>query len=133
MADKIEKICHLLEAIPAPDGEAFGEFSAAYNFKNLWKPSPGGKVRKTIEFRRAEGTVDGEVAVAWVDVFGRIVNAGVRYDETKFQKLIERLLRSHSQFGVKEFLMGIGCQEKSVDVLLEKRARQDADVDAGRS
>ncbi|KAK3983998.1 hypothetical protein QBC44DRAFT_313616 [Cladorrhinum sp. PSN332] len=107
-AETLKVLCERM-LLPKPSSHgAYFEYCAAYSFFNLVGSRDAEEpMKRTIEFRRPEGTLDPNVAVAWCKVFERIVYSGVFSDLEQFQALIGNLL--NPDFAVFDFLTFIGC------------------------
>lgn len=100
-------------------------YTGAYSFFNLngSRQTEGGPVKGTIEFRKPEGTMDPNVAVAWTRVFVKLVDFARLAEKSKFRRVVGKLLRNDEDYKVKDLLMEVGCEEGDVDCLLNKQVQ----------
>ena len=67
---------------------------------NKARKEGGGKVKPTIEFRKLEGTIDWNVALAWCWVFVVLVEYARNSSKTKFGSVVAGSLQEKVDYGV---------------------------------
>ncbi|KAH8763705.1 hypothetical protein F5883DRAFT_618262 [Diaporthe sp. PMI_573] len=92
----------------------------AYNFFNLFKASE----KQTIEFRKTESTIDGQVIDAWIEVFVVLAEFCMTCSIETFQSVAESLGKPQDAYSTWQLLGDIGCKRPVVEVLKQKFIQQ---------
>lgn len=92
----------------------------AYNFFNLFKASE----KQTIEFRKTESTIDGQVIDAWIEVFVLLADFCMTCSIETFQRVMENLGKPQDAYSTWQWLGDIGCKRPVVEVLKHKFLQQ---------
>ncbi|KAK4169999.1 hypothetical protein QBC43DRAFT_352252 [Cladorrhinum sp. PSN259] len=143
--DSLSKLCgkEILQPIPSARG-SYTEYSGAYSFYNLVQSREGSfysfssssdddddddygddsenaTIKRTVEFRRPEGTVDADVAAAWCHVFAGLVEFARGSSQGNFQRVVGNLLLLPvDSYSLVAFLEQVGCEGGYIEVLLNK-------------
>lgn len=92
----------------------------AYNFFNWFMVSD----KQTIEFRKAEATVDARVIDAWVEVFVLLADFCMTSSVKAFQRVMVNLGKPDSAYGTWNLLGDIGCKNQTIELLRLKFIQQ---------
>ncbi|KAK3983997.1 putative amidoligase enzyme-domain-containing protein [Cladorrhinum sp. PSN332] len=122
--DDLEKLCGEM-LVPKHMGGRMGvyysEYCAAYSFYNFVHSRHDRQPpKRTIEFRRPEGTLNAAVATAWCHVFAAIVDYARAADREHYSGMVGKLSWTTAAYPTKEFLTDVGCRADHIQALWDK-------------